>query len=120
VWPSLNSSNAPASTFLLPNERQHKCDEDKRHRIWIALAMSRLSVLFALSKRGRAEEACALDIAGLLPACLRRSARARRSLPQPLINLPQIELPKRRAEVLVVEDLLVDLVVGVNARDDRL
>ncbi len=39
---------------------------------------------------------------------------------QPLVDLAQIELTESGAKVLVVEDLLVDLVVGVDARHDRL
>ncbi len=37
-----------------------------------------------------------------------------------LVDLLEIELADRRPEVLVVEDLLVDLVVGIDAGDDGL
>jgi hypothetical protein len=39
---------------------------------------------------------------------------------QPLVDFAQVELPQGGAEVLVVEDLLEDLLVGVDTSDDGL
>src|SRR5579859_2279859 len=39
---------------------------------------------------------------------------------QPVIHLSQVELSQHRSEVLVVEDLLEDLFVGVDTGDDGL
>src|ERR1039458_7284988 len=60
------------------------------------------------------------DHALVAEADLPAAKTSRRRLPKPLVNLAEVELAERRAEVLVVEDPLVDLVVGVHAGDDCL
>ncbi len=54
-------------------------------------------------------------------ACSQKSGRCVVGwLPESLIYLVEVEVSESRAEVLVVEDALIDLVVGVDAGDDRL